>query len=337
MLILGIETSCDEASAAVLEDGRRILSNVIYSQDEIHNRYGGVVPELASREHLRKIDSVVATALEQAGVGIREIDAYAVTRGPGLIGSLLIGISYAKALAYFRQKPLFGVNHLIGHIHAVFLEHEKPPLPFMALVVSGGHTSLVYSATDGSVSTIGKTRDDAAGEAFDKVAKMLGLGYPGGPKIEKMAREGRGSIRFSRVKISDGSLDFSFSGLKTAVLYHLRENPATEQTVPGICASFQRACVEALVEQTERALQQYPASAILLCGGVACNAKLREAMSHLARRHALPCLIPSPRLCADNGAMIAAASVACDPVSPLDLDGDPNLRIPAVAERKGTA
>lgn len=333
MLILGIETSCDEASAAVLEDGRRILSNVIYSQDEIHSRFGGVVPELASREHLRKIDSVVATALEQAGVTLQRIDAYAVTRGPGLIGSLLIGIAYAKALAYYFQKPLFGVNHLIGHMHAVFLEHERPPLPFLALVVSGGHTSLVYSATDGSVSTIGRTRDDAAGEAFDKVAKLLGLGYPGGPRIEKMARQGRDAIRFSRVKISDGSLDFSFSGLKTAVLYHLRDHPATEQTVPGICASFQRACVEALVEQTERALLRYPASAILLCGGVACNGKLREAMTRLGERHALPCLFPSPRLCADNGAMIAAASTVSDPVSPLDLDGDPNLRIPARAER----
>lgn len=330
MLILGIETSCDEASAAVVEDGRRILSNVIYSQDEIHSLYGGVVPELASREHLRKIDTVVGEALAGAGTTADRIDAFAATCGPGLIGSLLVGVCYAKALAYVFKKPLYGVNHLIGHMHAVFLEHERPAPPYMALIVSGGHTSLVYTDAAGTVGTVGKTRDDAAGEAFDKVAKMLGLGYPGGPRIERAAASGKPTIRFSRAKISDGSLDFSFSGLKTAVLYHLRERPATSQAaIADICASFQKTAVESLVEQTGRALDLHPSNALLLCGGVACNKALRAAMSDLARSRGLPCLYPSPRLCADNGAMIAAAALGAGipPVSPLDLDGDPNLRI----------
>ncbi|MEW6364955.1 MAG: tRNA (adenosine(37)-N6)-threonylcarbamoyltransferase complex transferase subunit TsaD [Acidobacteriota bacterium] len=328
MHVLGIETSCDEASAAVVEDGRHVLSNVIYSQDHIHGRYGGVVPELASREHLRRIDSVVAAALEQAGKSLQDIDAFGVTCGPGLIGSLLVGVCYAKSLAYYFDKPLIGVNHLVGHMHAVFLEHDEPKRPYITLIVSGGHTSLVYSNEDGSVTTLGRTRDDAAGEAFDKVAKMLGLGYPGGPKIEKLATGAEPSIRFSRVRITDRSLDFSFSGLKTAVLYHLRDKPATESSIPSLCASFQKACVDTLVEQTARALDDYPANALLLCGGVACNRSLRSAFSALASRYALPCLYPSPRLCMDNGAMIAAAATdAGRPISPLDLDGDPNLKI----------
>ncbi len=329
MLVLGIETSCDEASAAVVADRRTILSNIIYSQDHIHCQFGGVVPELASREHLRKIDGVVAAALEQSGVGLSTIDAFAVTCGPGLIGSLLIGICYAKSLAYYCDKPLYGINHLIGHMHAVFLEHDEPAAPYLTLLVSGGHTSLLHTGDDRVTRTIGRTRDDAAGEAFDKVAKMLGLGYPGGPHIEKRAAEGKAIIRFSRAKMSDGSLDFSFSGLKTAVLYHLRENPVTDRLIADVAASFQKACIESLVQQTGRALDQFPATALLLCGGVACNTPLRTALSHLAARYALPCLYPPPRLCADNGAMVAAVALAgrADPVSPLDLDGDPNLRI----------
>jgi len=330
MRVLGIETSCDEASAAVVTDQLKVLSNVIDSQDHIHAPYGGVVPELASREHLRKIDVVVRAALDQAGVTLPEIDMFAVTRGPGLVGSLLIGVCYAKSLAYSFQRPLVGVNHLIGHMHAVFLEHGEPASPYLTLVVSGGHTSLLYTDERGETRTVGRTRDDAAGEAFDKVAKMLGLDYPGGPNVEKRAASGKASIRFSPARMSDGSLDFSFSGLKTAVLYHLRQHPPGEEAVADICASFQKACCETLAERARRALERYPARAILLCGGVACNKAVRAAITRVASDFAIPCLFPSPRLCADNGAMIAAAAIAGrgETISPLDLDADPNLRVP---------
>ncbi len=317
-LVLGIETSCDETAAAVLEDGRGIRSNVIASQVELHAPYGGIVPELASRRHLEAIHPILDRALAIAGVGLVDLAALAVTVGPGLVGSLLVGVSVAKALAFARQLPLVGVNHLEGHIAAAFLEFPALTHPFVALVVSGGHTHLYHVPAECEYRLLGRTRDDAAGEAFDKVAKFLGLGYPGGPAIEREARRGDSqAIPFPRAVFSNGSLDFSFSGLKTAVIHYLKGlgcmAPSPEAPPIGyaelqdICAGFQQAVVDMLVERVMSAARCLPVSRVVVAGGVACNGALREALRAEAEAEGIQLFIPSPALCTDNAAMIAGA------------------------------
>ena len=335
-LILGIETSCDETAAAVLEDGRLIRSNVIASQVTIHAPYGGIVPELASRRQVEAICPVVQEALAQAGVGLQDFLAIAVTAGPGLVGSLLVGVSVAKAFAYTLQLPLAAVNHLEGHIHAVFLEHPELEPPFVALVASGGHTHL-YAVEDFlRYRLLGRTRDDAAGEAFDKVAKLLGLGYPGGPAIEKAAQGGDPkAVHFPRAFPGDGSFDFSFSGLKTAVLYYVQKQGFTShfslltpQLLADLCASFQQAIVEVLAKTTIRAAVKIGAERIVLAGGVACNQALRRYLEDQAAEEGIDVFYPSPLLCTDNAAMIAAAGwrrILSGERAPLDLNASADL------------
>jgi len=315
-LILGVETSCDETAAAVVEDGGRILSSVVASQVEVHAPYGGIVPELASRRHLEVILPVLTRALQDAGVGLADLTAVAVTAGPGLVGSLLVGVSAAKAIAYCRRLPLVAVNHLEGHIAAARLEWPQLVHPFVALVVSGGHTHLFHVPAECQYRLLGRTRDDAAGEAFDKVAKLLNLGYPGGPLIEREAARGNPrAIPFPRAVCSDGSLDFSFSGLKTAVVHHLKGYGPTGRAgaAPGdaevrdICASFQEAAVDMLVERLMRAAQEVGVGRLVVAGGVACNGALRRALKAEAEAEGFELYLPAPALCTDNAAMIAAA------------------------------
>jgi N6-L-threonylcarbamoyladenine synthase len=314
MNILGIDTSCDDTSAAVITDGSLVLSNVTNSQINLHNPYGGVVPELASREHIRNIVPVVDEALERARISLKKLDAIAVTIGPGLIGSLLVGLYYAKSLSYFNRIPLVGVNHLEGHILSILLEGDHPDFPFAALTVSGGHTSLYYVKAPGRYELLGQTLDDAAGEAFDKVAKILGFGYPGGAIIESMSRSGRAdSIAFPRAYLSDESFDFSFSGLKTAVSLYIDKwekqgdrNPDNIR-VEDITASFQEAIFEVLVNKLIRAGESKDVSSIVLAGGVACNGTLREKLSLQAEKAGMKVFYPRPEFCTDNGAMIALA------------------------------
>jgi N6-L-threonylcarbamoyladenine synthase len=315
-LILGIETSCDETAAAVLEDGRVLRSSVVASQVEVHAPYGGIVPELASRRHLESIAPVVDRALRDAGARLSDLGGVAVTAGPGLVGSLLVGLSFAKAIAYSRRLPLSAVNHLEGHIAAAGLEYPSLAPPFVALVVSGGHTTLYHVPAECTYRRLGQTRDDAAGEAFDKVAKLLNLEYPGGPAIEREAGGGDATaIPFPRASLSDGSLDFSFSGLKTAVVHHLKGyTPAAPpahapdpKEVRDICASFQLAAVDMLVERLMRAARETGADRLVVAGGVACNGALRRALKAEAEAEGFDLFIPSPRLCTDNAAMIAAA------------------------------
>jgi len=314
-LVLGIETSCDETAAAVLQEGR-IRSNVVASQVEVHAPYGGIVPELASRRHLEVINPILDRALADAQVGLGEVEALAVTIGPGLVGSLLVGVSVAKALAFARGLPLVGVNHLEGHIAAACLEFPTLSYPFVALVVSGGHTHLYHVPGQCEYHLLGRTRDDAAGEAFDKVAKLLGLGYPGGPAIEQEARGGDPeAIRFPRPMFSDGSLDFSFSGLKTAVMHHLKSLGSKTAVSLGsgqlrhICASFQQAAVDMLVERAMRATRDLSVGRLVVAGGVACNGGLRQMLAVEAEAEGIQLFIPSPRLCTDNAAMIAYAGL----------------------------
>ena len=348
--ILGIESSCDETAAAVVADGREILSSVVASQTDIHRKYGGVVPELASREHLRQIVPVVREALERASLELKDIDAIGVTQGPGLVGSLLVGITYGKTLAIALSKPLVPVNHLEGHVHAVFLEAHKagkiPELPAVCLIVSGGHTilyevkrqatSLNGAASPFSYRKLGQTRDDAAGEAYDKVAKLLGLGYPGGPILDRLAASSANApapVSFGRIKIRGNPYDFSFSGLKTAVLYHVREHPEYapeirsreealergdrkfEQLLPlcspatlGLVRQFQNAVVGDLVDRTLSAAEELQAASILVSGGVAANAQLRAVFEERVSRQGLAAYFPSRALSTDNAAMIAAAA-----------------------------
>jgi N6-L-threonylcarbamoyladenine synthase len=309
MLILGIETSCDETAASVVKDGKQILSNVVYSQ-MVHNRYGGVVPELASREHIRTIVPVVRAALDQAKISSEKIEAVAVTYGPGLVGSLLIGLSFAKALSYSLDIPLIGINHIEGHIFADFLEHPEISSPFVCLVISGGHSNLVYVAEKGTYELLGQTRDDAAGEAFDKVAKVLNLGYPGGPIIDKVSKDGKPDFfKFPRAYLEEGSFDFSFSGLKTAVAIYvsrLSEEQLKNHRI-DIAASFQEAVVDVLVEKGIKACLKKHTRRIALAGGVARNSRLRERLRAEAEKNRLDVFYPSPILCTDNAAMIAAA------------------------------
>ncbi len=316
MLVLGIESSCDETAAAVVRDGREILSSVIASQIELHRPWGGVVPELASREHLEKIGPIVADAVRQADLSLGDIHAIAVTQGPGLIASLLVGVSYAKSLAWALDIPIVGVNHIEGHVYSVAFENPPVEYPALALIVSGGHTNIFYIPEEGSYKVVSRTRDDAAGEAFDKVAKMLGLGYPGGPIIERIALDGDPSrVRFPRAKISDGRPDLSFSGLKTAVARYLREHglvpvPTGEepsQAIRDLAAGFQTAVVDALLSVTERLAKELEPKTLIVAGGVACNMALRAASEQLAGRLDVPVYFPSKHLSTDNAAMIAAA------------------------------
>ncbi len=313
MNILGIDTSCDDTSAGVVVDGRRVLSSVVHSQVELHHPHGGVVPELASREHLKNILPVVQEALSKAGLRMADLDGIAVTVGPGLVGSLLVGLYYAKGLAYVRGIPLIPVNHLEGHILSIFLEEEVPEFPFVALTVSGGHTSIYHVKGYGDYDLMGQTLDDAAGEAFDKVAKILGLGYPGGVVIEKLALDGRKDrIDFPRAYLSKDSLDFSFSGIKTAVALFVKawRNEAAgndKPTIADIAASFQEAVVDVLVRKLMIARKRVGARAIVVAGGVACNRCLRARLSEAAAQDAVEFFFPRPEYCTDNGAMIAAA------------------------------
>lgn len=309
MHILGIESSCDDTAAAVILDGRQVLSSVISSQDQIHSRFGGVVPELASRNHLENIDPIVHGALDRAGCTLQDIDLIAATQGPGLIGSLLVGFSYAKALAFQSGIPFVGVDHMAGHLLAVFLEAEVT-FPYVALIASGGTSSifLVHSHTE--FQHLGRTRDDAAGEAFDKVAKLLQLPYPGGPQVSMMADGGDGqAIAFPRAWLDDGSLDFSFSGVKTAVLNHC--NQQKQKNLPlrleDICASFQEAVVEVLVEKTVRAATLHKVDTIVLGGGVSANPRLRQVFAERCHRDGRRLHVPQPAYCTDNGAMIGLA------------------------------
>jgi N6-L-threonylcarbamoyladenine synthase len=305
MVILGVESSCDETAAAVVQDGRLLLSSVIASQVDVHARYGGVVPEIASRHHIEAIAPVILQALDDAGLSLAEIDGVAVTRGPGLIGSLLVGLSAAKALAFARHLPLAGVNHLEGHVAAIFLTDPPPEFPFVALVVSG-HTTIYLVEDFSRFTVLGQTRDDAAGEAFDKAAKLLEIGYPGGVMIDRLAKQGNlSAIAFPR-GMRDG-LDFSFSGLKTALLMWLRKRgtPITPAEMPDVAASYQEAIVDVLVEKTLRAAAMTSVSRVVVCGGVAANSRLRARFSDDAARSGIAFFVPPPGLCTDNAAMIA--------------------------------
>lgn len=342
MLILGIESSCDETAAAVIEDGTRVRSNVIYSQIATHQRFGGVVPELASRKHLEKIDGVVLEALQQAGVTHQQLDAIAVTQGPGLVGSLLVGINFAKGVAFAANKPFLGVNHIEGHVYSVAFEYPPVEYPALALVVSGGHTNLFLMPEPERYKLVARTRDDAAGEAFDKVSKLIGLGYPGGPVIDRLAARGnKRAIIFPLAEIKDQPLDFSFSGLKTAVLRYVREHgiePVADAANPSeqildLCASFQNAVVRALVRSVRKASQIYQPRTLLLAGGVACNSELRAAMRGLADELNIPAYIPSPIYTTDNAAMIAAAAypkLLRGEHSGWEMSADVSLRLPNV-------
>ena len=337
-LILAIETSCDETAAAVVEDGTRILSSVVSSQAAIHAPFGGVVPELASRHHLENICPVVSSAMAEARTEYAALDAVAVTQGPGLVGSLLVGVQAAKSLAYVHGKPLVPVHHIAGHLQAPFLAHGGAlPLPALALVVSGGHTSLFEVPAEGEFHLLGRTRDDAAGEAFDKVAKLLGLGYPGGPIIDRLARGADDrAVEFGIARIKDGRADFSFSGIKTAVLHHVRKHgiaPVSDPTrvpdeVRNLVASFQRAVVAALVQRLRQAAEERSPASLLLTGGVAANSLLRREAARAAEALGLPLFAPPIALSTDNAAMIAAAGEVAfrnGVRGGWDLDADPHL------------
>jgi N6-L-threonylcarbamoyladenine synthase len=309
MLILGVETSCDDTAAAVLNDGRTILANIVSSQDRVHGPYGGVVPELASRQHIQSILPIVDSALQQAGVRLQDLDGMAVTYGPGLVGSLLVGLSMIKGIAFRWRIPYVGVNHLEAHLLAIQLEHEVP-FPYIALLASGGHTLLYSVESIGTYVHLGGTRDDAAGEAFDKVAKMMGLGYPGGRLIDNLAQSGNPkAIRFPRARLKKGSYEFSFSGIKTSVWHYLKSHrePARENRLADIAASFQEAVVDMLVRPTFEAVVARGANRIVLAGGVAANSRLRTKMTAKADADGFKVYSPSPKFCTDNGAMIALA------------------------------
>ncbi len=310
-ITLGIETSCDETSVALIAEGREVLSNVISSQIEVHKVFGGVVPEIASRHHLDNMSSVYRQAMEEAGVSLKDVDLIGVTCGPGLVGALLIGLATAKAFAFAAKKPLVGVHHIQGHISANYIEHKELEPPFLALVVSGGHTHLVNVTDYNKHVVLGRTRDDAAGEAFDKVARVLGLGYPGGPKIDKVAKDGNPhSVEFKRVMLEKDSLDFSFSGLKTGVLNYLnsRKQKGEEINVPDVAASFQLAVVDVLVAKAMMAAARTGEDKLVLAGGVAANSLLRSKLAEACEKAGIVLYCPSPLLCTDNAAMIGCAA-----------------------------
>ena len=334
MVVLGIESSCDETAAAVVIDGERIASSVVASQDAIHAPYGGVVPELASRRHLEVITPTLERALAEAGVALSDLDGIAVTYGPGLVGSLLVGCSVAKSLAWARRLPLVGINHLEGHIFAAQLTADPPEHPFLALVVSGGHTALYHAPEPLCYALVGQTRDDAAGEAFDKVAKLLGLGFPGGPLIERTARGGDPrAIALPLASMTDQEPDFSFSGIKTAVSLHVkRRGPLSDSHVADVAASFQGTVCRMLVRRTVDAALGLGVKRLVLTGGVAANGALRASLSAAAEEQGLRLHIPPPSLCTDNAAMIAAAGTArlrAGERAPLDLNARPDLALSA--------
>ena len=311
VLILAIESSCDETAAAVVKNGREVLSNVINTQIAIHTEYGGVVPEIASRKHIENINPVIRKALEDAGVTLDDIDAISVTYGPGLVGALLVGVGAAKAIAYAAKKPLVGVHHIEGHIAANYIEHKDLEPPFVALVVSGGHTHLVKVNDYGEYEIVGRTRDDAAGEAFDKVARAIGLGYPGGPKIDKLAKEGNpDAIEFPRAHVDDAPYDFSFSGIKSAVLNYINSANMQGKEInrADVAASFQKAVVDALVSRAVRLAKECGMDKLAIAGGVASNSALRAAIQEACAKNNIGFYSPSPILCTDNAAMIGAAA-----------------------------
>jgi len=308
--ILGIESSCDETAAAVVKNGRTVLSNVISSQIDLHTLYGGVVPEIASRKHIEKINQVIEKALLDADMSLKDMDAIAVTYGPGLVGALLVGVAEAKAISFASNIPLVGVHHIEGHISANYIEHSELKPPFLSLVVSGGHSHLVKVVDYGKYEILGKTRDDAAGEAFDKVARAIGLGYPGGPKIDKVSKEGNAlAIKFPRAKVNESVYDFSFSGLKSAVLNYINscEMKGESIVVPDIAASFQKAVTDVLVEHTIDAAKKFGFKEVAMAGGVASNSALRQAMKEACDLNSLKLYYPSPIYCTDNAAMIGVA------------------------------
>ncbi len=333
LTILAIESSCDETAASVVRGGREILSNVISSQIDLHKLYGGVVPEIASRKHIEKINQVIEEALEQAKVTLDDIDAIGVTYGPGLVGALLVGVAEAKAIAYAKKLPLVGVHHIEGHVSANYIEHLELEPPFLCLIVSGGHTHLVIVKDYGEFEILGRTRDDAAGEAFDKVARSIGLGYPGGPKIDKLSREGNpDAIRFPIAKIENHPYDFSFSGLKSAVLNYL--NSCKMQGIAinsaDVAASFQKAVIDALVEKAMLAAKEYHMDKLAIAGGVASNQGLREALQNACKKNNIAFYRPSPIFCTDNAAMIGVAAYYeyCKGTRHgWDLNAVPNLKL----------
>ena len=333
VLILAIETSCDETAAAVVKNGRDILSNIIFSQIDLHTIYGGVVPEIASRKHIEKINQVIEAALEEAGVTLEELTAIAVTYGPGLVGALLVGVSEAKAISFAAGKPLIGVHHIEGHISANFIENKELEPPFICLVVSGGHSHLVLVKDYGEYEIIGRTRDDAAGEAFDKVARAIGLGYPGGPKIDKVSKLGNpDAIHFPRAKVNENAYDFSFSGLKSAVLNYLNscQMKGEEICQADVAASFQKAVIEVLVEHALHAVEEYGCDKFAIAGGVASNSGLRAALKEACSERGIEFYYPSPVYCTDNAAMIGTAAYyeyVKGVRSGMDLNAVPGLRL----------
>ena len=333
VLMLAIETSCDETAASVVKNGRKVLSNVIYTQIALHTQYGGVVPEIASRKHIEKINQVIEEALKQAGVTLGDITAVAVTYGPGLVGALLVGVAEAKAISFATGIPLVGVHHISGHISANYIEYEEMEPPFVCLVASGGHSHLVMVKDYGKYEIIGRTRDDAAGEAFDKVARAIGLGYPGGPKIDRISREGNPeAISFPRAKVAENEYDFSFSGLKSAVLNYLNSCSMKGESYSqaDVAASFQKAVVDVLVERSLHAVKEFGCGRFAIAGGVASNSALREADERECEKRNIGFYCPAPGLCTDNAAMIGAAGYyeyMKGKRSGFDLNAVPNLKL----------
>lgn len=333
VFILAIESSCDETAASVVKNGREVLSNIISSQIELHKLYGGVVPEIASRKHIEKINQVIEEALEEAGMTLNDMDAIGVTYGPGLVGALLVGVAEAKAISYAKKLPLIGVHHIEGHISANYIENLDLEPPFICLVVSGGHTHLVVVKDYGKYEIIGRTRDDAAGEAFDKVARAIGLGYPGGPKIDKLSKEGNpDAIKFPKAHVADAPYDFSFSGLKSAVLNYLNGCKMKNETIieADVAASFQKAVTEVLVEHAMMAVKEYGYDKFAIAGGVASNSTLRSAMEVACRENGVQFYHPSPIFCTDNAAMIGVAAYyefIQGTRHGLDLNAVPNLKL----------
>ncbi len=336
MLLLGIETSCDDTATAIVRDGRAVLSSVSTNQDEFHAKYGGIVPEIASRQHVALLSAAVDDAVGRASLTLDEVDGIAVTRGPGLIGSLVVGVAAAKALAFALEKPLYAVNHLHGHIFAAFLDRGEPiPYPFLALLVSGGHSQLVEVRSAIEMRVIGRTRDDAAGEAYDKTARLLGLGYPGGPQLDRLARDGNPKAHaFPRHRPDPGTLDLSFSGLKTSVRYFLESDEGKRAKREDVAASFQAAVIDVLLARVSRGFEDGRYNAVVLSGGVAANSALQSAIRNWSERNNVPAFIPPPKYCTDNAAMIAAAAYHqrdVVEVDPLALSADPNLPFEIIA------